>query len=98
MEACGPADQFKNPNCLPDCPPQKSHTGSDEYFNGVFVYDTQSDEFGIATASSSKEPCLLPPGCGPFPINDNLPQVRTRTRTQISTQPAKYTHTSFTTS
>ena len=39
---------------------------SDSYFNGVFVYDTHTDSFGIATASATTEPCLLPTGCGPY--------------------------------
>ena len=74
------AEPTKSPpdSCLPDCPASKSGTKSDAYFNGVFVYDTQTDEFGIASASSTREPCLLPPGCGSFPVNDNLPQTNVR--------------------
>eukprot|EP01047_Picozoa_sp_COSAG01_P061683 COSAG01_NODE_7739_length_3077_cov_31.188046_3_plen_157_part_00 len=67
-------------DCLPwdSCPETASDVLSDEYFNGVFVYDTKTDRFGIASASSSAEPCLLPQGCGPFPMNDNLPQTNVR--------------------
>ena len=41
----------------------------------VFVYDTQMDKFGRAVATSQHDPGLILPGCGAFPINDNLPQV-----------------------
>ena len=67
-----------SPDCLQNCPASKSGIHSDEYFNGVFVYDVEKNEFGVATASASAEPCLLPPGCGPFPVNDNLPQTNVR--------------------
>ena len=46
--------------------------------NDVFVFDTKLNKFGRATASSTSEPCLLPAGCGPFPLNANLPQVNLR--------------------
>jgi hypothetical protein len=51
---------------------------SSDYYNDVFVYDFETDSFGRATASSSKEPCLLPPGCGPYPLNNNVPQADVR--------------------
>ena len=50
-------------------------TWSHEYNNDVFVYDTLTNQFGRAGATSANDPGLMPPGCGAFPINDNLPQV-----------------------
>jgi hypothetical protein len=32
----------------------------------------QLDVFGTATASSTSEPCLLSPQCGPLPLNNNV--------------------------
>ena len=38
----------------------------------------QNDVFGWATASSTAEPCLMPAGCGPLPLNNNLAQTNVR--------------------
>jgi len=62
-------------HCRPGCTADVSEVKSNEYFNDVFVYDVQADEFGSATASSTAEPCLLPPNCGPLPMNNNVPQL-----------------------
>jgi len=116
-------------HCRPGCAADASQVKSNEYFNDVFVYDVQADEFGSATASSTavretslsissisfidfvlqhqpispsslglsrqltlnlprqtqgqlkteprlhQEPCLLPPNCGPLPMNNNVPQL-----------------------
>ena len=77
---CNTKPPSADSDCLPwdSCPETASDVLSDEYFNGVFVYDTKTDRFGIASGSSSKEPCLVPHGCGPFPMNDNLPQTNVR--------------------
>eukprot|EP00039_Didymoeca_costata_P022906 m.347553 g.347553 ORF g.347553 m.347553 type:complete len:465 (-) comp33266_c0_seq1:120-1514(-) len=48
---------------------------SHEYNNDVFVYDTQENTFGRATGSSVHDIGLILPGCGAFPINNNLPQT-----------------------
>ena len=57
------------------CAPKASGVESAEYFNDIFVYDAHTDAFGGLTASASAEPCLLPPNCGPYPQNNNVPQV-----------------------
>ena len=44
----------------------------------MFVYDTKLDRFGSVTASSTTEKCLLHPKCGPFPLNNNVPQTNLR--------------------
>ena len=46
-----------------------------EYDNDVLVFDTLDLKWGRARGVSSSDPTLLPPGCGDFPMNDNLPQV-----------------------
>ena len=80
MQMCDPSkppplkDQSR---CHESCAASKEQQGS-EYYNDVFVYDTQKDEFGVAAASSSEEPCLMPKGCGGYPMNDNLPQTNLR--------------------
>ena len=67
--------------CLQQCHvdmPNKTYMGatwSHEYNNDVFVYDTQKDLFGRARGTSEHDPGLMPPGCGAFPIDNNLPQV-----------------------
>ena len=53
-------------------------TPARRYFNDVFVFDVQTNTFGIASASATAEPCLLPPGCGPLPLNNNVPQISVR--------------------
>lgn len=63
--------------CHKSCAASQEQQGS-EYYNDVFVFDTVKDEFGVATASSSTEPCLMPKGCGGYPMNDNLPQTNLR--------------------
>jgi hypothetical protein len=45
------------------------------YFNDVFVFDALTSTFGAVSASASSEPCLLLPGCGPLPLNNNVPQT-----------------------
>ena len=49
-----------------------------EYNNDVWVYDTQRAVFGTVEATSKSDAQLLPPHCGGFPLNDNLPQVNVR--------------------
>jgi len=71
---CNPAKP-KGPHCRSQC---SADVTSQEYFNDIFVYDTQTDTYGVATATSRAEPCLLPPGCGPYPLNANLPQSSVR--------------------
>ena len=44
------------------------------YNNDVFVYDTRRNRFGRAVGTSQHDPGLILPGCGAFPINDNLPR------------------------
>ena len=55
---------------------------SDDYgtsmVSSLYVYDTETDRFGIACGSSSEETCLLPHGYGSFPMNNNLPQTNAR--------------------
>jgi hypothetical protein len=41
----------------------------------IFVYDTKTNTFGRALGTSTHDPGLILPGCGPFPINNNLPQA-----------------------
>ena len=49
-----------------------------EYDNDVLVFDTHELKWGRAKGVSTKDPELLPEGCGDFPMNDNLPQVNVR--------------------
>ena len=65
----------KSKHCRLGCAADVSKVKSNEYYNDIFVYDVQADEFGRATASSTAEPCLLPPNCGPLPMNNNVPQL-----------------------
>ena len=67
---CSAASKLTDAHCRPTC----TSDTTDDYFNDIFVYDAKMDMFGVATASSTSEPCLLPPGCGPYPVNVNVPQ------------------------
>jgi hypothetical protein len=51
------------------------HTMVNRYFNDVFVFDVATSTFGAVSASATVEPCLLSPGCGPLPLNNNVPQT-----------------------
>jgi len=44
-----------------------------EYYADIFVFDLRTHRFGTVTASSPKDPDLLPLGCGVMPQNNNLP-------------------------
>ena len=50
------------------------------YFNDVFVFDVATSTFGVVSASATAEPCLLPRGCGPLPLNNNVPQTNVHGR------------------
>merc|ERR1712224_513612 len=65
-------------HCRAGCSASKSGVHSGGYFNDIFVYDSKTDTWGTATASSLAEPCLLPHGCGPYPMNNNVPQAAVR--------------------
>jgi len=65
-------------HCRPGCPALESKVESNEYFNDIWVYDVKMDRFGSVTASSTTERCLLPPRCGPYPLNNNVPQTNLR--------------------
>jgi hypothetical protein len=67
--------QDSKPHCRQGC---AADVTSESYYNDIFVYDTKTDTYGIATATSKAEPCLLPPGCGPYPLNANVPQASVR--------------------
>lgn len=69
------ASKLQDPHCRHDC---TANVTTMNYFNDIFVYDTKTDTYGVATASSKAEPCLLPPGCGSYPLNANVPQASVR--------------------
>jgi len=71
---CDAASKLKDPHCRAAC----TANTTDDYFNDIFVYDTLTDRFGGASATSRAEPCLLPVGCGPYPLNVNVPQQSVR--------------------
>ena len=50
------------------------------YFNDVFVFDVVTSTFGEVSASATAESCLLAPGCGPLPLNNNVPQTNVHGR------------------
>jgi len=72
--------------CRASCPEKlsgivnKQYMGNwaDEYNNDVFVFDTVASRFGRVRGVSTHDPELMPPQCGDFPINDNLPPVNIR--------------------
>ena len=73
---CSHASKLRDRHCRPSCTANVDTT--DDYFNDIFVYDTKTDTYGVASGTSQAEPCLLPPGCGPYPLNVNIPTQSVR--------------------
>ena len=69
---CSAASKLTDAHCRPTC----TSDTTDVYFNDIFVHDAKMDMFGVATASSTSEPCRLPPVCSPYQVNVNAPQKK----------------------
>lgn len=67
-----PAGKQSPVQCRKGC---DAKTTGNEYYNDIWVFDTETRQYGAVVSTSNADPDLIPENCGGFPMNDNLPQT-----------------------